>query len=100
MWKEKIKHRKEKKNKEREREKKMHTEGGGKNRHLIFLLYVRVKLVILKLTFNTTNYLMKHNNLFCKFRGNFGLKKMDSGEIFRVQTFSAPLIRSMWKKVL
>ena len=64
MWKEKIKHRKGKKKKKRE--KKMHTEGGeNKNRHLIFLLSIGDKQEILKITTNTINCLMKHNNLSC-----------------------------------
>ena len=70
----------------------MHTEGGGEDRHLIFLLSIGFKLEILKLAFNTINYFMKHNNLSCQFWGNLGLKKMRLGEIWRVQTFSAPLV--------
>ena len=60
MMKEKIKHGKEKKRKE-----KTHTERGGENRHVIFLLSVGDKWETLKLTFNALNCLMKHNNLFC-----------------------------------
>ena len=90
MWKEKIKHGKEKK-KERKRKENAHRKGKKKNRHIILLLSVEDKQEILKLTFNTINCLMKHNNLSCQFWGNLVQKKMRSGEIFRAQTFSAPL---------
>ena len=65
MWKEGNKTREEKK-RERERERKENAHRmGKKNKRLIFLLFVGVKLKILKLTFNTINCLMKHNNLSC-----------------------------------
>ena len=77
----------ERKNKTRQgkkkEEKKTHTEEGKKNGRLIFLLSVGDKPEILKLTFNTLNCLMKHNNLSCQFGGNLGLEKMCSGENFQ-----------------
>ena len=72
MWKEKIKHgkerKKEKKRERKEKENKTHTQGQGKgNGRLICLLSIGDKWEILKLIFNTVNYLMKHNNLSCQF---------------------------------
>ena len=60
MWKEKTKHGKKKK--EREKKKKRTRKGEKKNKRLIFLLSVGDKWKILKLIFNTINFLMKHNN--------------------------------------
>ena len=62
MRKEKTKHRK---GGGREKKRKRSQKEGEKNRHLIFLLFVEVKLEILNLTFNTLNSLIKHNNLSC-----------------------------------
>ena len=44
---------------------KKRKEAKKKNKSLIFLLSVGDKREILKLIFNTINYLMKHNNLSC-----------------------------------
>ena len=76
MWKEKIKHGKEKVKKKERKEKeknKTDTEGGERMGALVFLLSVGYKQDILKLTFNTINCLMTHNNLSCQFWGNLGL---------------------------
>ena len=72
--------RKERKKKAREGKKKETARRRGKNnRHLIFLLFVGVKRVILKLLnfkFNAIKCLMKNNNLSCWFWVNFRPKKM------------------------
>ena len=65
MWKEKIKHGKENEKKKREKKRKMHTEGGKKERTLNLSFIIGDEREILKLIFNTINYLMKHNNLSC-----------------------------------
>ena len=54
-----------KERKRRAKEKKTHTEGGGENGYLIFLLSVGDKREILKFTFNRINCLIKHSNLPC-----------------------------------
>ena len=49
----------------------MHTEGGGENGRLIFLLSIGDKRKILKLIFNTINCLTKHKKFVVLVLGKF-----------------------------
>ena len=87
MWKEKIKHRKGKKVR---KEKKTHTEGGKKNRHLIFLLFVGDKLEIFKFTCNTIKCLMNIIIFSCWFWENLVLKRCVLGKFLGPKHFLHP----------